>query len=210
MLRDIRRDYQQAYLDKGTLTNDPVTLFEQWLQEAIRQNEDDPTAMTLSTAVDGIPDSRIVLLKRVDPSGFVFYTNYSSNKGKQISENNHVALNFYWPKLERQVRIKGMAEKLPGNISVDYFTSRPRDSQIGAWASPQSNEISSRDELDQSFDFYSRKFQNMEITIPPNWGGYLVKAVEIEFWQGRRNRLHDRFRYFLRADKSWQIKRLAP
>ena len=210
MLRDIRKNYEQARLDENSLGNDPMILFEAWLKEAIEKNEEEPTAMTLSTAVDGIPDSRIVLLKGIKESGFIFYTNYLSVKGHQIAANNSVALNFFWPKLERQVRVRGKIEKLPEDLSIDYFKSRPRDSQIGAWASPQSREIHSRSELDQNFEFYSEKFKEEPITKPTNWGGYYIKAFEIEFWQGRPNRLHDRFRYFLRSENSWEIKRLAP
>lgn len=210
MLRDIRKNYEQASLDENRLEKDPMILFESWLDEAIEKNEEEPTAMTLSTAVDGIPDSRIVLLKGIGSTGFIFYTNYLSVKGKQISVNNLVALNFFWPKLERQVRVKGRVEKLPEDLSVDYFKSRPRDSQIGAWASPQSREIQSRSELDQNFQFYTEKFKDEPIPKPTNWGGYYVNAFEIEFWQGRPNRLHDRFRYFLEGENLWEIKRLAP
>ncbi|RKD89955.1 pyridoxamine 5'-phosphate oxidase [Mangrovibacterium diazotrophicum] len=210
MLRDIRKNYEQASLDENELGNDPMILFEIWLKEAIEKNEEEPTAMTLSTAVDGIPDSRIVLLKGIEQSGFVFYTNYLSVKGRQISANNSVALNFFWPKLERQVRVKGKIEKLPEDLSADYFKSRPRDSQIGAWASPQSREIQSRSELDENFQFYTEKFKDEPITKPTNWGGYRVNAFEIEFWQGRPNRLHDRIRYFLKSENVWEIKRLAP
>ena len=209
MLRDIRKNYQQDTLTPEQLTKHPVDLFQQWLNDAIVGKEDEPTAMTLSTCIKGQPDSRIVLLKELRHSGFIFYTNYMSIKGKQLSGNNMVALNFFWSKLERQVRIKGCVEKLADQASADYFKSRPRDSQIGAWASPQSREISSRSELDQNFSYFNELFKDQEIVKPANWGGYLVKPSEIEFWQGRPNRLHDRFRYFNEAE-NWKIKRLAP
>ncbi|WP_372772468.1 pyridoxamine 5'-phosphate oxidase [Mangrovibacterium sp.] len=210
MLRDIRKNYQKSELIEAKLPGEPIEFFQRWLNEAIQHEEEEPTAMTLSTAVNGEPDSRIVLLKGIDESGFVFFTNYLSTKGKQLNENGNVALNFFWPKLERQVRVKGFARKMDDDQSSDYFKSRPRDSQIGAWASPQSREISSREELDNNFEYYVKHFKKREINKPSNWGGYLVKAVEVEFWQGRPNRLHDRFRYFLNTENAWEIKRLAP
>ncbi|WP_163711596.1 pyridoxamine 5'-phosphate oxidase [Mangrovibacterium lignilyticum] len=209
MLRDIRKNYQRDNLEEDKLSQEPLDLFQSWLNDAIQGKEEEPTAMTLSTISKGFPDSRIVLLKEVSASGFVFFTNYLSNKGKQLGEDNHVALNFFWPKLERQVRVKGIAEKLSEQLSTDYFNSRPRDSQIGAWSSPQSREITGRKELDQNFEYYTAQFEGKEIVKPATWGGYLVKAVEIEFWQGRPNRLHDRFRYTLN-ESIWEIKRLAP
>lgn len=208
MLRDIRKNYQHDFLNEDKLTAHPLNLFQQWLSEAINI-EEEPTAMTLSTVVDGQPDSRIVLLKQVDEAGLVFFTNYNSNKGQQIATNDKVALNFFWPKLERQVRVKGQVEKLSEASSADYFKSRPRDSQLGAWASPQSKEIVSRDELDQNFSHYSKLFENKEIEKPAHWGGFIVKPHVVEFWQGRPNRLHDRFRYELESE-NWTIKRLAP
>jgi pyridoxamine 5'-phosphate oxidase len=208
MLRDIRKNYQHDFLDERKLTANPLTLFRQWLNEAI-EIEEEPTAMTLSTVVDDQPDSRIVLLKQVDDEGLVFYTNYESNKGMQLAKNNKVALNFFWPELERQVRVKGLAEKLSEETSAGYFESRPRDSQLGAWASPQSKEIESRHALDQNFTRYSNLFQGKSIKKPAYWGGYRVKPLVVEFWQGRPNRLHDRFCYTRDADQ-WKIKRLAP
>ncbi len=208
MLRDIRKNYQHDFLDESKLTDHPLKLFKQWLDDAIIQ-EEEPTALTLSTAIDGQPDSRIVLLKHADEAGLVFFTNYDSNKGQQLATNNKVAVNFFWPKLERQVRIKGHVEKLTSENSSDYFKSRPRDSQLGAWASPQSKEIKSRNELDKSFEHYSNLFEGKEIDKPSHWGGYIVKPEVVEFWQGRPNRLHDRFRYELESGQ-WKIKRLAP
>ncbi|MFV0376640.1 MAG: pyridoxamine 5'-phosphate oxidase [Mangrovibacterium sp.] len=209
MLRDIRKNYQNFVLEEQHLTSSPMELFARWLKNAIENSEEEPTAMTLSTCIKGQPDSRIVLLKEVDDFSFVFFSNYLSIKGKQLAENNLVALNFFWPKTERQVRVWGAAERLNEQQSALYFQSRPRDSQIGAWASPQSREISTREELDQNFTYYSELFKDKSISKPTNWGGYAVKPTEIEFWQGRPNRLHDRFRYYFR-ENCWQVKRLAP
>lgn len=209
MLRDIRKNYQRSVLEADQLTLEPMELFQVWLNEAIQNNEEEPTAMTLSSCQNGQPDSRIVLLKEVKSTGFVFFSNYLSTKGKQLSDNNFAALNFFWPKAERQVRVRGVVEKLGESDSTNYFLSRPRDSQIGAWASPQSREISSREELENNFQYYNDLFKEKDINKPTNWGGYLVKPTEIEFWQGRPNRLHDRFRYYL-IDNQWITKRLAP
>ncbi len=209
MLRDIRTNYQQFKLEEDQLTEHPMELFRQWMNEAIQNKVEEPTAMTLSTCTDNEPDSRIVLLKGLAENGFIFYTNYNSKKGKQLQQNPQAALNFFWPPLERQVRVKGVISKLNKEESEAYFQSRPRDSQLGAWASPQSTEIGSRKELEDEYTRLSEQFKDEEIKMPEHWGGYLVSPTEIEFWQGRPNRLHDRFRYFLIDDK-WQIKRLAP
>lgn len=208
MLRDIRKNYQQAALNEGDLTEHPIELFRKWLSDAIAVPEEEPTAMTLSTCSNGRPDSRIVLLKEVQDSGFVFFTNYESSKGNQLSTDNRVALNFFWPKSERQIRVLGTAEKIGEQESADYFASRPRDSQLGAWSSPQSRPISGL-ELENNFNYYSELFAEKEIVKPPHWGGYRVMPDEIEFWQGRPNRLHDRIRYY-RTDNLWKTKRLAP
>ncbi|WP_423127754.1 pyridoxamine 5'-phosphate oxidase [Gaoshiqia sp. Z1-71] len=209
MLRDIRTNYRQFKLDEKDLTKHPFQLFQQWLNEAIGQKLDEPTAMTLSTSVDNQPDSRIVLLKELNQNGFVFFTNYNSEKGRQLDHNQQVALNFFWAKLERQVRVKGAIHKLSEDLSAAYFRSRPRESQLGAWASDQSAEISNRQELEEKFSFFSEKFKDQEIEKPDYWGGYLVLPAEIEFWQGRPNRLHDRFRYYL-TNGLWKVKRLSP
>lgn len=209
MLRDIRKNYQNSELDEQHLAENPMELFAQWMEEAIENNEDEPTAMVLSTCVKRQPDSRIVLLKGVYGLGFVFFSNYLSLKGKQLSENSLVALNFFWPKTERQVRVWGTASKISEQESTEYYQSRPRESQIGAWASPQSRVISNREELEQNFNYYSELFKEKRIDKPTNWGGYVVKPSEIEFWQGRPNRLHDRLRYYFR-EGVWQTQRLAP
>jgi len=197
------------FLDESKLTDSPIELFESWLKFSIENNEEEPTVMILSTSFEGQPDSRVVLLKGIEQGGFVFFTNYLSNKGRQLNHNNRVALNFFWPKSERQVRIKGIVDKLPEDASIAYFDSRPVDSQLGAWASAQSQEISSRMKLEEKFEFYKQKFQQEQIYKPPHWGGYIVTPFEVEFWQGRPNRLHDRFLY-VKDNQQWQIKRLSP
>lgn len=209
MLKDIRKNYQLYELTDQDVTAHPFDLFNRWLDEAIRGEVEEPTAMVLSTSIEGQPDSRVVLLKELTTDGFTFFTNYFSTKGIQLKTNNRVALNFFWPKFERQVRVKGQAVKLTEKQSAEYFSLRPRDSQLGAWASAQSSELKSRYELDEQFSKFANQFEGTEIEKPKNWGGYLVIPHEIEFWQGRPNRLHDRFRYY-RTPKGWQIKRLAP
>ncbi len=210
MLRDIRQNYNQFKLDRNDLINRPILFFDFWLQEAIKLKVNEPTAMTISTAKDGYPDSRIVLLKDLTDEGFIFFTNYISTKGNQILHNDRVALNFFWPEMERQVRVKGTAQKVDEAYSTDYFKSRPRDSQLAAIASEQSKELKSREELDAKFKQLNKALHDKEIEKPAHWGGYIVKPFEIEFWQGRANRLHDRFRYYLQTDGSWLIKRLSP
>jgi pyridoxamine 5'-phosphate oxidase len=209
MLRDIRKNYEQFQLDEKDLTSHPFDLFQIWLSHAIENKQDEPTAMTLSTCADGYPDSRVVLLKELNKSGFIFFSNYNSAKGWQIERNKYVALNFFWAKPERQVRVKGAIEKLDTDLSTGYFHSRPRDSQLGAWASEQSSKIKDREELESRFSYYRKFFEGQEIKKPDHWGGYLVIPAQIEFWQGRANRLHDRIRYVLEGNK-WLISRLAP
>lgn len=209
MLRDIRKNYEQFRLDEKDLPSHPFGLFQVWMAEAIKNRQDEPTAMTLSTCAAGQPDSRMVLLKELNQNGFIFFTNYSSAKGLQIEENHQIALNFFWSRLERQVRIKGVAQKLDEEQSTEYFHSRPRESQLGAWASEQSSVIKNRKELESRFDYYRDFFEGQDVKKPGYWGGYLVIPTQIEFWQGRANRLHDRIRYVLNENQ-WLISRLAP
>ncbi len=209
MLHDIRSNYNRYSLDEPDLTAHPLDLFQAWIDQAIQDNQDEPTAMTLSTNDMGQPDSRIVLLKEASKDGFVFFTNCISSKGKQIEANNKVALNFYWSKMERQIRVKGTISRLNEAQSENYFKTRPRESQIGAWASNQSQEIKNRNEIEENFEHFSQLNEGKEIKKPENWGGYIVSPTEVEFWQGRPNRLHDRFRYYL-TGKEWIIKRLSP
>lgn len=210
MLRDIRTNYQKYELTESSIQKNPITQLTKWLEEAVKENVQEPTAMVLST-IDSVgnPESRVVLLKDINTGGLVFYTNYESKKGWQIETNKHVSVVFFWPELERQVRIKGTAEKISTEDSEAYFLSRPADSQLGAWASPQSQAIESRNVLEENYRYYQEYFKNNKITKPPHWGGFRIHPSYFEFWQGRSNRLHDRLEFIL-AEDSWQINRLAP
>jgi pyridoxamine 5'-phosphate oxidase len=210
MLRDIRNNYALNKLDEGQLTGEPIVFFELWLNEAIQLKVNEPTAMVLATAVDNQPDTRVVLLKEIQHEDFVFYTNYISTKAREIESNKHVALNFFWAELERQVRVKGTISKSGDSLADEYFNSRPRESQLGAWASAQSQAIKSREELENKFEAVKKLYEGKAIPRPENWGGYKVKATEIEFWQGRPNRLHDRFRFYRNDENGWDLKRLSP
>lgn len=210
MLRDKRNNYQKFEFLEDSVCKNPFDQLNQWMNAAIQEGEPEPTAMVLSTVDSlGNPDSRVVLLKEINTEGLLFFTNYNSKKGRQISASNRVALNFFWPSTERQVRVKGTAEMIPEENSTEYFKSRPLDSQLGAWASPQSRIIESRNVLDENFARYQKYFEDHEITKPPHWGGFLIRPVRFEFWQGRQNRLHDRFEFNL-SDQEWVINRLAP
>ncbi|MFW6275348.1 MAG: pyridoxamine 5'-phosphate oxidase [bacterium] len=206
----IREEYKYSALRKSQIAENPFEQFDTWLNEAVKAELSYPTAMTFSCfGTSGFPESRIVLLKFFDEEGFVFFTNYSSNKAKSIEKNPVAGLQFFWPELERQVRITGYTTKTSAEISNRYFKNRPEKSRIAAWASNQSAEIPSRKYLEEQFGKYSKKFRNKEIPRPDFWGGYVVKPIKLEFWQGRENRLHDRIIYEKENDK-WNIKRLAP
>lgn len=210
-LESIRRDYLRGGLRREDLQENPLTQFDTWMQQALVMELSDPTAMTLATvSASGQPSQRIVLLKRVDKTGFIFYTNYSSRKAQEIGENNKVSLHFPWHEIERQVKVGGFAQKIPLAESLKYFLTRPRESQIAAWASAQSSAISSRSMLLSQFESMKARFSRGEIPLPDNWGGYRVVPEEFEFWQGGSNRLHDRFQYTIEKDGSWKILRLAP
>ena len=210
-LSNYRRVYQRAELDETSVPDNPIELFRDWFYEAEKQEDCiEVNAMSLATAgQDGFPRIRVVLLKKFTWEGFIFYTNYNSEKGRAITQNPKVSLAFFWPKMERQIIIKGITEKLAENLSDGYFESRPRGSQIGAWASPQSEVIPDKKFLEDRFKSFEQQFEGQEIPRPPHWGGYLVKPVEMEFWQGRPNRLHDRIRYTLQDDFSWKKERLG-
>jgi pyridoxamine 5'-phosphate oxidase len=208
----MRRQYGEHGLIEGELPLNPIELFNTWLTQAA-ENEIvvEANAMVLSTEVDDQPTSRTVLLKDLTEGGFTFFSNYESRKGKQISENKNVSLLFPWYPMERQVIVIGSATKISREDSEKYFATRPRSSQIGAWASEQSTELSSRQELENKFKELENKFANEKvIPTPPYWGGYIVDPISIEFWQGRYSRLHDRIRYVREKNNNWQIKRLNP
>lgn len=206
----LRRSYTQSGLSEQDLTDDPMELFEKWLKETIDANVYDPNAMVISTAdSDANVHSRIVLLKNYDKNSLVFYTNLGSRKAKDIEQNPKVSALFPWYFLERQVIFTGSCSRLSLSEVVHYFHSRPRDSQLGAWASAQSSKISARSVLEAKFFELKEKFKNKEVPLPSFWGGYRIKFDTVEFWQGRENRLHDRFMY-VREDNGWQVDRLSP
>jgi pyridoxamine 5'-phosphate oxidase len=209
-LRKLRKNYSMMALNEADLEANAFVQFEKWMVDAANAEVNEPNAMVLSTVSNQQPHSRVVLLRDVNKHGFSFYTNYNSDKGRDIEFNKNVALNFFWVELERQVRIEGEAEKISLLESADYYKSRPRESQISAWASPQSQVITSREVLENYWKAEEEKWKNeVEITRPPFWGGYVVKPSLIEFWQGRSGRLHDRIRYTWKNNE-WLIERLAP
>ncbi len=207
-----RKSYEKSELIENNLAQDPMLLFQQWFDETeASQRIEEPNAMTISTiGLDGYPKNRVVLLKQITTEGFIFYTNYKSEKGKAIAENPSVCLSFFWPTLERQIIIKGKAEKTSKAISDTYFKSRPKGSQIGALISDQSEVIASRKILDDTLEKMTNEYSEKEPKRPDFWGGYIVKPNVIEFWQGRPNRLHDRIRYSQTLASNWKIERLAP
>ena len=207
----LRRSATGFALDREDLDDDPIVQFEEWFRYACETVPMDPNAVVLSTVDSEMrPSSRTVLLKSFDEQGFVFYTNYESRKAEHIENNPSVSLLFFWSEAARQVKIRGTAEKLPAVESLKYFLSRPRGSQIGAWVSKQSSVITSRSLLEAKFQEIKQKFRDKEVPLPSFWGGYRVVPDEIEFWQGRANRLHDRFEYSKMPDGTWKIERLAP
>ena len=233
-LADLRRDYNLAGLRRKDLDVDPMAQFQRWFDQATGARTSgrlrrlfvtlykkllmiggldivDINAITLATVdAQGRPSARIVLLKGIDSRGFVFFTNYNSRKGRELSANPNAALVCYWPELERQVTIAGKVTKVPENESDAYFASRPYGSRIGAWASDQSQAVRDRAELEEKWNQFERKFPGPEVPRPSHWGGYVLSPERLEFWQGRPNRLHDRFRYSRQADNSWLIERLSP
>jgi len=209
-IADLRRDYTLARLDEASVSSDPLIEFGRWFEEALKAEARDPNAMTLATAnAEGVPSARIVLLKGFDQRGFVFFTDYRSRKGAELAENPRAALVFYWPELERQVRITGGTTQTDRQESEEYFRSRPRGSRLGAWISHQSQVIAGRQELDARVPELERRYPGDDVPLPPYWGGFRLRPDSIEFWQGRSSRLHDRIRYILSGD-SWRIERLSP
>lgn len=210
-LADIRREYSFETLSEKEVAKDPIKQFGKWWEEAVNSKIDEVNAMTLATAsADGLPSARIVLLKEYNEQGFVFFTNYESFKAQQMAENPKACIVFFWKELERQVRITGLIQKISKEQSDQYFKTRPESSRIGAWASPQSRVIDGRHWLDEKFNELVGKMEGTDIERPPHWGGYIVKPVVLEFWQGRPSRLHDRIQYTLEESGEWKIERLAP
>lgn len=209
-LHNLRQEYRSAQLSEEEVENDPILQFGKWFSAAVEAQLYEPNVMTLATADRyGKPSARIVLLKGFDENGFIFYTNYESKKGQELQENPQAALVFFWPELERQVRIEGVVSKIDADTSESYFHSRPSASQIGALASAQSKVLQSRKSLEEKAAELTKKYEDKQVPYPKHWGGYLIEPTYIEFWQGRASRLHDRIVYNL-VDGSWIINRLAP
>ncbi len=211
-LAALRREYGDAGLDTPDLAPDPVAMFRRWLDDTIDSGLHEPNAMVVTTvSAESRPSARLVLLKGLDERGFVFYTNYDSRKGHDIEANPAVSLLFPWHDLQRQVRVDGLATRVSQAESEAYFAARPRGSQLGAWASPQSEEVASRAELDQLYDGVESRFGDEgEVSLPPQWGGFRVRPEVVEFWQGRKGRMHDRMVYRREDEDSWSVVRLAP
>jgi len=211
VLKKLRNDFALKTLDKSELVDNPIDQFEKWLQEAVDAEVHEPIACCLSTVSKyGQPSSRIVYIRNITDKGFVLFTNYNSKKGKDIEANPKVCLNFFWPELERQIRIEGIIEKVEDVISDEYFNDRPRSSQIGAWSSNQSEAIPNREALDLAIAEVEKRFDGKTVTRPSHWGGYIVVPNLIEFWQGRKSRLHDRLVYLQTEQNNWIIERLNP
>ncbi|MFM7823569.1 MAG: pyridoxamine 5'-phosphate oxidase [Bacteroidota bacterium] len=210
-LNTSRKEYNLGELVENSIDPNPINQFGTWMANAVDAGVQEPNALTLSTVnMDGRPSSRIVLLRSYDQQGFIFYTNFNSRKGSDISENPYGCMNFFWPDLHRQIRIEGAIEKVSNEISDKYFNSRPRESRIGAWVSDQSGILDSREILDSKFKEFVIRFENQEIPRPPHWGGYSLKPRKFEFWQGRTSRLHDRIEYLTDLNGNWIIRRLYP
>lgn len=209
-IADLRREYAHARLDEHEVDADPLSQFRKWFDDALRAELLEPNAMTLATATpDGAPSARVVLLKSADELGFAFYTDYRSQKGRELDLNPRAALVFYWGELERQIRITGGVSRVSREESEAYFRTRPRGSRLGAWASEQSSILSGRALLEVRLRDVAASYPGDEVPLPPHWGGYRVRPETVEFWQGRENRLHDRVRY-VREERGWRIERLSP
>lgn len=212
-LSRIRTDYARAGLDERDLSPSPIDQMQRWLDEAIRANHPEPTAMTIATITpEGDPSARVVLLKGLDPRGLTFFTNYDSDKGRELAHHARACANLFWVLLERQVRVTGSIARVSREESEEYFKSRPRDSQLGAWASRQSSVLAGRADLEKRMEEARKRFgEASEVPCPPHWGGYRLEPSRVEFWQGRPNRLHDRLRYSKgKAPHAWRVERLSP
>jgi len=210
-IADLRREYSLTGLRKADLAADPLQQFRHWFDQALAAGTKEPNAMVLATAdAAGKPSTRVVLLKGFDERGFVFFTNYESRKARELAANRHAALNFFWAELERQVCVTGSVTQVPREEAEAYFKTRPRGSRLGAWASKQSETVPSREVLEARLQELEKKYPGEEIPLPPFWGGYVLAPGEIDFWQGRPNRLHDRFRYSKQSDGRWLVERLSP
>ena len=210
-IADLRREYSLAGLRKADLAADPLQQFRHWFDQALAAGTNEPNAMVLATAdAAGKPSTRVVLLKGLDERGFVFFTNCESRKARELAVNRHAALNFFWVELERQVCVTGSVTQVPREEAEAYFKTRPRGSRLGAWASKQSDTVPSREVLEARLQELEKKYPGEEIPLPPFWGGYVLAPGEIDFWQGRPNRLHDRFRYSKQSDGRWLVERLSP
>lgn len=209
-VQSARRDFEREPLQIDDLPNDPFDLFKEWFREAVDSGIPDPFAMSLATVnSDGQPSARVVYMRDFEGGAITFFTNYSSSKGVELANNPNACMNFFWPGLEHQVRFRGKVEKVGSTESDDYFGSRPRESQLGAWASNQSSELESRQQLIDRLEKFRKKFEGKDVPRPPHWGGYSLKPSDVEFWQGQPSRLHDRFLYIMH-DGSWKKKRLFP
>lgn len=210
-MADLRREYSLTGLRRAELANDPMVQFGKWFEQAVAAKLTEPNAMTLATVDrEGRPSARIVLLKGVDERGFTFFTNYESRKGRELSENPNAAVVLFWAELERQVCISGTVSKISREESAKYFNIRPKGSRVAAWVSSQSEAIAGRAALEDRLNELLTKYPGEEVPLPPYWGGYCLAPVRIEFWQGRPNRLHDRFQYLKLPDNQWRIERLSP
>ena len=210
-IADLRREYSLTGLRKADLAADPLQQFRHWFDQALAAGTNEPNAMVLATAdAAGKPSTRVVLLKGIDERGFVFFTNYESRKARELAVNRHAALNFFWVELERQVCVTGSVTQVPREEAEAYFKTRPRGSRLGAWASKQSDTVPSREVLEARLQELEMEYPGEEIPLPPFWGGYVLAPGEIDFWQGRPNRLHDRFRYSKQSDGRWLVERLSP
>lgn len=209
-LNQIRRDFADKPLEEQSVNDNPFLQFSVWFEEAVNAQILDPYAMLISTVDEiGLPHSRVVYLRSISDEGMVFYTNYNSQKGKNISASNKIAITFFWVELERQIRIEGTVKKVSEELSDKYFAARPRESQLGAWASNQSETIKNRAELEENLKHFTEKFKGVDVPRPPHWGGYIVEPTKFEFWQGRPSRLHDRLIY-TKNNNEWVISRIAP